>query len=75
MPAPSPPPYIYTIYTSRGHGCGIYSALAFGEGITRSKLGNSFSNTAIGKTQPLEIRNHNAAKYFFQSKQFLPESA
>jgi hypothetical protein len=46
---------------------GIYNALIFVESKAlkqlHSWLCNCFSNTAIGKNQPLEIRNGGRAKY------------
>ena len=55
------------VYTSRGHGCGKYSELIFVESkalkLAHSWLRNGFSNVASAKTQQLEIRSRDRAKY------------
>ena len=55
------------LYTSRGYRCGNYSALIFVESKAlkqeHSRLRNCFSNAAIGKNRPIEIRNCDRAKY------------
>ena len=62
------------LYTSRGHSCGIYSELIFVESKAlkqaHSRLRNCFSNAAIGKNQPLEIRNRDRAKYTLVDHQY-----
>ncbi len=64
-------------YTSRGHGCGIYSELMFVESKAlkqaHSWLCNCFSNAAIGNNQPIENRNRDRAKYTNASTQRLTE--
>ena len=58
---------LFTHYTLRGHGCGIYSELIYAESKAmkraHSKLCNCFSNAVIGINQPIEIRNRDRAKY------------
>jgi len=58
---------LFIIYTSRGDGCGFYSALILVESKAlkqaHSKLRNCFSNAAIGKNRPSENRNRGRVKY------------
>ena len=54
-------------YTSRGHGCGLYSELIFVESKALKQLHSllcaCFSNAAIGKNKQIENRNGGRAKY------------
>jgi hypothetical protein len=54
-------------YTSRGHGCGIYSELFFVESKAliqaHSWLCNCISNTAIGKKAAVRNPHRDRAKY------------
>jgi hypothetical protein len=61
---------MFSKYTSRGHGCGIYIALIFvdSEALKQahSKLRNRFSNAVYRQNRPIEIRIRDYAKYILK---------